>query len=138
MMCVGNQRKPFFYSDEPVLVKIAFQCIKVVHNLRILLLLSDEKDNDLLLSHQLDTPGMDKIFHRLDEGIYETFCKIPPNLFGGKTFYVSIHLEYPKTEHLVLQKILSFDVKFQGYNNIHLEYSVVLRPQLEWQMQKIN
>jgi lipopolysaccharide transport system ATP-binding protein len=126
-----------FYSNEPVRIKIIFHCLKVVHNLRILLFLTDEKDNALLLTMQVDDPAMIRTFHRLDEGIYEAYCEISPNLLGEKTFFISVHLEYPKTEHLVVPKILRFDVKFEGYNNIHLNYPVFFHPQLRWQAQKV-
>ncbi|NLT23666.1 MAG: ABC transporter ATP-binding protein [Syntrophorhabdus sp.] len=134
----NGEAKKAFYSNESIRLKIAFQCFKVIHDMHIFVYFTDEKGNDLLLSQQVDWPGMVKAFRRLGEGMYEALCEIPPNLFGGRTFYLSIHLEYPKTEHIVLQKILSFDVKFHGYNNVHIDYSVALRPQFEWQLQEIT
>jgi lipopolysaccharide transport system ATP-binding protein len=127
-----------FYSDEPVRIKIAFRCHQVVHNLRISVFLTDERDNMLLYALQIDDPEMTGLFRRLDEGTYETQCEIPPNLLGEQTFFVSVHLEYPKTEHLVVPKILRFDVRFQGYNGIHINYPAFFHPQLRWQAQKVN
>jgi len=57
---------------------------------------------------------------------------------GGKSFFVSVQLECPKTEHLVIPKVLSFDVRFQGYNNVHLDFPVFFRPQLRWHVQKVS
>ena len=72
------------------------------------------------------------------EGIYEYLCEIPPNMFGSKTFFLTVHLECPKMEHLVASKILGFNVKNNGYNDIHRDYSIFFRPQFKWHMQKIN
>jgi lipopolysaccharide transport system ATP-binding protein len=127
-----------FYSNEPVRIKITFRCFKVVHGMRILVILTDERDTNLLLTQQIDEPGMMKVFQRLNEGVYETFCEIPACFFGSKTFFVSAHLECPKIEHLVIQKVLSFEVKFQGYNNIHIDYPYFFRPQFKWRLQTSN
>ncbi len=134
----AGEPKRSFYSDEPICVKVTFRCLRVVHDLRVILLLTDEKDTMLLLSQQFDEPDLVTTFQHLDEGVYMTSCEIPPNLLGGKTFFVSVHLECPKTEHLVIPKILTFEVRFQGYNNVHLDYPVFFRPQLKWHMQKLN
>ncbi len=138
MIDASGESKQSFSSDEPIFVKITFRCLKVVHDLRIIFQLTDEKDTLLLLSQQVDGSDLAMTFEHLEEGIYEAICEIPPNLLGGKTFFVSIHLECPKTEHLVVPKILWFEVKFQGYNNVHIDYPVFFRPQLKWQMQKSN
>jgi lipopolysaccharide transport system ATP-binding protein len=130
--------KQSFYSDETLLIKITFQCFKTVHDLKVIVQLSDEKDTNLLLSHQLDEPDLLAAFKCLEEGIYQTSCAIPPNLLGGRTFFISIQLECTKTEHLVAPKILKFENKFQGYNNVHLDYPVFFRPQFKWELQKIN
>jgi lipopolysaccharide transport system ATP-binding protein len=134
----AGEPKRSFYSDEPIYVKVTFRCLRVVHDLRVIVVLTDEKDTPLLLSHQLDDPDLVTTFNRLDEGVYATSCEIPPNLLGGKTFFVSVHLECPKTEHLVIPKVLTFEVTSQGYNNVYLDYSCFFRPQLRWQAQKLN
>jgi lipopolysaccharide transport system ATP-binding protein len=138
MTNASGEPKQSFDSDERIRVKITFHCLKVVHDLRIIIQLTDEKDTPLLLSQQVDEPDIGTIFQHLEEGIYETICEISPNLLGGKTFFVSTHLECPKTEHLVAPKILWFEVKFQGYNNVHINYPYFFRPQFKWQMQKLN
>ena len=133
-----GEPKRYFYSDEPIYVKVTFRCLRVVHDLRVIITLTDEKDTQLLLSQQVDEPDLVTTFYHLSEGIYTTSCEIPPNLLGGKTFFLSVQLECPKTEHLVISKVLTFEVRFQGYNNVHLDYPVFFRPQLKWQTQKLR
>jgi len=134
----AGEAKRSFYSDEPIYVKVTFRCLRVIHDLRVIVMLTDEKDTLLLLSQQDDESDLVAAFHHLEEGVYTASCEIPPNLLGGKSFFVSVHLECPKTEHLVIPKILAFEVRFQGYNNVHLDYPVFFRPQLRWQMQKLS
>jgi lipopolysaccharide transport system ATP-binding protein len=138
MIDASGELKQSFNSDEPIYIKITFRCIRRIHDLRIIIELTDEKDTPLLLSLQVDEPDIAKTLQHLDEGIYETICEIPPNLLGGKTFYITTELECPKTEHLVVPKILCFEVKCQGYNNVHLDYPYFFRPQFKWQMHKSN
>jgi lipopolysaccharide transport system ATP-binding protein len=127
-----------FFSNESIFVRIRFRALKTVHNLFIYVSLVDENDSILLLSTNTDDAVVMKHHMRHDEGIYEYICEIPPNLLGSKTFFLSVHLECPKVEHLIISKILGFDVKFAGFNNTHLDAAVFFRPQLKWNMQRIN
>ena len=133
-----GEPKLTFYSNEPIFIKIKLQCLKAVYNLGAILHLTDEKDNLLLLTQNIDDPDMMDGYNRLDEGIYEFICEIPPNLFGSKKFYLTLNLEFPKKEHLVIPKIIGFEVKFNGYNGIHHDYPFFFRPQFKWRMQKLN
>ena len=133
-----GEPKLTFYSNEPIFVKIKLQCFKTVYHLGAILHLIDEKDNLLLLTQNIDEPDMMDGYNRLDEGVYEFICEIPPNLFGSKKFYLTIHLEYPKKEHLIVPRIIGFEIKFNGYNGIHHDYPFFFRPQFKWRMQKLN
>jgi lipopolysaccharide transport system ATP-binding protein len=138
MIDASGEPKQSFNSDEPIYIKITFRCTSVVHGLRIIIELTDEKDTPLLLSLQVDDPNIATTLQHLEVGIYEAICEIPPNLLGGKTFFISTQLECPKIEHLVVPKILRFEVKCQGYNNVHIDYPYFFRPQLKWQTRKFN
>jgi lipopolysaccharide transport system ATP-binding protein len=127
-----------FFSNESIFIRIRFRALKTVHNLFINVELVDENDNVLLLSMNTDDDVVMKYHTRHDEGIYEYICEIPPNLLGSKTFFISVQLECPKVEHLIISKILGFDVVFAGFNNNHLDAAVFFRPQLKWNMQRIN
>ncbi|NPU86148.1 MAG: ABC transporter ATP-binding protein [Syntrophaceae bacterium] len=132
----GEPRRSF-YSDEPIRLKIVFRCLRPAHDLRVVVHLTDERDELLLLTQHLDEPELVSSFQYLSEGKYEMVCEIPPNLFGGKTFFVSVHLELPKTEHLIAPKILGIEVTFKGYNNIHDNHPFFFRPQLRWRMNRV-
>ena len=85
-----------------------------------------------------DDTAVAKHHTRHDEGIYEYICEIPSKMFGSKAFFLSVQLECPQVEHLVISKILEFDVVFAGFNNNHSDAAVFFRPQLKWNMQRIN
>jgi hypothetical protein len=96
----------------------------------------DENTIPILESMNLDDPGAAENSHQLVPGVYNASCVFPKNTFGGRTFYLTVHLVNPKTEHLFVDKILEFEVLFRGYNNVYApSYDVFIRPQLSWKMQ---
>ena len=125
-----------FLSDEEIFIAVTFKCLKTVIGLYITAYISNEKDDTLIVTQNTDEPGMITKFRKLNPGTYKTICKFPANIFGSNTLYLSIHLVLPKTEHLVAQHILNFEVKFKGYNNIHLDYKTYFRPQLNWKLEQ--
>ena len=122
-----------FYSDESIKIKVRYQCLTTVNDLRVVIWIVDEENRAILASQNVDDPG-EFCFHQRDPGLYESFCNIEPNTFGEKTFYISVWLVYPKSEHLIINKVLKFDVKFKGYNNIQYcsAKNSFLRPYLKW------
>ena len=67
-------------------------------------------------------------------------CVIPANLLGERRFFIKVELIYPKVEYLVLNKVLSFGVRFNGYNNEfdwRFEHAWV-RPCLNWQTESLG
>jgi len=133
----GEARKSF-YSDEPIRILTAFRCLRPVLNLRIMVELTDDQDNRLMLTQQTDTAGLTEACGMLEPGFYEAVCTMPPHLFGSKSFFITVHLECPKTEHLTAPKILGFDVKFQGYNGSHSINPYYFRPQLAWKFHNLS
>ena len=121
-----------FNSDEPIKICVTYECLIDIIDLRLVVCIVDEENRFILISQNTDDSGEAGYYER-KVGIYKSFCIIPPNTFGQKCFYISIHLINIKTEHLVLNKILMFDVIFQGYNMQHGEWrDAFLRPQLKW------
>ena len=119
-----------FTSDEAVCVSVRFECLEEVHNLRLIVEAVDEENRPFLSTQNLDAPDH---AYRHAAGVYEATCRIPPDTFGGRRFYVSIQLIHPKVEHLILKKVLPVDVHFQGYNGYHDAWKdTFLRPNLEW------
>ncbi|RKY25155.1 MAG: hypothetical protein DRP62_01945, partial [Planctomycetota bacterium] len=66
-----------------------------------------------------------------------TSCVLPKDTFGGKSFFLTVHLVYPKTEHIFVNKILEFEVIFKGYNSEYGGHGdVFIRPQLPWTIRR--
>lgn len=121
-----------FNSDESIKISVAYECLVDIIDLRLAVHIVDEENRPILISQNTDDSGEASYYER-KAGTYKSFCIILPNTFGQKRFYISIHLINLNTEHLVLNKILMFDVVFQGYNMLHGEWrDAFLRPQLKW------
>jgi len=121
-----------FRSDEPVVVSVVYECLEDIADLRVVVQVVDEDNNPVIISQNSDREEESELYLR-KRGLYESFCLIPANLFGQRRFYISVHLLNLKIEHLILNKILSFDVNFQGYNLQHGEWAEsILRPMLDW------
>jgi len=132
--------KNSFYSDENIKVSITYECLKSVKDLRVIVQVVNEDNKPILTTQNLDDVTHLDDFFKQNAGLYKSFCIIPANTFGERKFYISIQLIYPKIEHLYLNKIFGFDVKFKGYNNVQYGSfkNSFLRPQLEWETEVIN
>jgi lipopolysaccharide transport system ATP-binding protein len=128
-----------FHSDEDIVVSIAFECLQPVQNLFIMVNVVDENNVSVLSTQNVDDPDVTESCHRLGPGVYTASCILPANTFGGRSFFISIHLICPKTEHLIVTKILEFEVRFKGYNNMYLSgRDVFIRPQLKWMIRPVD
>ncbi len=124
-----------FNSDEDIVVSIMFECLRAVKNLHVLVSVVDENNFPILATQSVDDPDITTNFHRLEPGIYDALCVLPGNTFGGRKFFLTACLVNLKTEHVTVKKILEFEVKFQGYNNLYGDSGgVFFRPQLKWTM----
>lgn len=131
----GVARKSF-NSDEDIVVSVTFECLQAVPQVYIRVSVVDENANPILESLNLDDPSTSQNSRQLSPGVYNASCVFPKNTFGGRQFYLTVHLVYMKTEHIFVSKILEFDVMFKGYNNIYIpNYDVFIRPQLSWTIQ---
>ncbi len=97
----------------------------------------DENATPVLETHNIDDPSVAGGFYNLEPGVYSASCVFPKNTFAGRSFFLSVHLVYPKTEHIFIDRILEFKVVFKGYNNVYGKtYDVFIRPQLSWAIQQ--
>lgn len=134
----GRARKSF-HSDEDIIVSVVFECLQPVQNLFIMVNVVDENNISVLLTQNVDDPRVTESSNRLDPGVYNASCILPANTFGGRSFFLSVHLICPKTEHLIVNKVLEFEVKFKGYNSVYLGAGdVFIRPQLKWMMRPVD
>ena len=127
-----------FNSDQAITIGITYRCRASISDLRLIIYIVDEENKQILTTVNIDSvPEAD--FSRKKPGVYRSVCCIPPNLFGEKRLFVSVHLEYPKIEHFVLDRVLGFDVVFHGYNTISAIFKQsFFRPQLAWQSEYIG
>jgi hypothetical protein len=95
----------------------------VVNDENIVVLTTQNIDNAKELEHYQKNPG-----------IYRSSFVIPANLFGDNHLYISLHLEHPTISHIFVNKILGFEVEFQGFSNVQLGKvgKSFFRPKLEW------
>lgn len=130
------QRK--FYSDEEIIIQCSFEIHKRVKDLRIICSLVDEIGTRMLLTQSVDERDINTNFNVLDSGNYTSLCIIPANLLGSNEYYLSVTIINPKLEHYGVSKILSFTVKFKGYNNVQYgSYeNVYFRPKFKWDIKQ--
>ncbi len=122
-----------FNSNEEIAVSITFNCLQALPNLTVVVNVVDEHNTPILASQNMDDVSAAKSFFQLEPGTYNTSCILPRNLFGGRRFFITAHLIHFKTEHIVANKILEFEVTFQGYNNnYNNDEAIFFRPQLSW------
>jgi lipopolysaccharide transport system ATP-binding protein len=122
-----------FYSNEEIFVNVTFECLQPVHNLWISVYVGDENNVPILESQNVDDPSVVEKFRRLEPGVFKASCVLPADTFGSRSLYLSVHLIYPKTEHLIVDKVLGFTVEFKGYNLNYGNSSFgFIRPRLNW------
>jgi len=125
-----------FNSDEDIIVSVTFECLQWIPQVCIRITIVDENTIPILESFNLDDPNVTKDSHQVSPGVYNASCVFPKNTFGGRSFFLTVHLVHHKTEHLLVSKILEFEVLFKGYNNVYApSYDVFIRPQLSWRIQ---
>jgi lipopolysaccharide transport system ATP-binding protein len=132
--------KVLFFSDEDIVISVVFQCYKRVDDLRVLLYIVDDTNVPVIATQNIDDANIIQKWHWLEPGLHKADCILPKNLFGGRRFSISVHLIYPKIEHLIANKVLQFEVRFKGYNNVQYGSNehVFLRPLLRWGLKSIS
>ena len=127
-----------FNSSEPIKIAVTYECLAEISDLEIVVQVVDEENQPILLSQNTDDiREVSSVEKRI--GVYKSFCVIAPDTFGQRRFYISVHLINPRTEHLIVSKVLMFDVAFDGYNLNRGEGGIAfIRPQLRWETEYIN
>jgi lipopolysaccharide transport system ATP-binding protein len=124
-----------FKSDEEITVAIAFECLQSVPKLNIVVEVTSESSEVLLRSERFDAiPALGE--GALGPGMYRTLCTFPADLFGERHFSLSVYFLYHGVHHVGFQKVLGFDILFQGYHfsaeSVSGRTRSYLRPRLEW------
>jgi lipopolysaccharide transport system ATP-binding protein len=132
-----GQPANIFNSDEAIRISVDYECLAIVNDLHVNVYIVDQENNPILATQNIDCPEEEGHYQR-KPGLYRSVCTIQPNLFGEKRFYVSVHLLYPKVEHLVLDRVLGFDVVFLGYGTPGNLKDSFIRPRFNWDTQLIG
>ncbi|MDP8213089.1 MAG: ABC transporter ATP-binding protein [Candidatus Zapsychrus exili] len=122
-----------FCSDEEILIAVSYECHQPVNGLRMTVQIVNEENRPILIAQNTDDIEEFKLYKR-EPGLYKTSVVIPANMFGDNKFYISVHLENPTVDYHVVNKILGFNVEFQGYNNMYYAKfaKAFFRPCLLW------
>ncbi|MFC1497560.1 ABC transporter ATP-binding protein [Verrucomicrobiota bacterium] len=132
---VNNEGRPCnrFDSTEDIRIVVAYQVHEPLRDLRIVVHLIDDDNVRILTTQNVDNEAWSKN-ERETPGLYEAVCTIPANTLGEKPLYVSVHLIYPKNEHLVLDKLFRLYIRYIGFNNVEYKKfeDVWIRPMFDW------
>ena len=126
--------KAEYSSAQPINVLVDFQVVRGSPGLLFLLSVDDEDTQVILQSYSNDDAALDDMAH-LAPGEYRICCTIPANLLANREYFLTLHLVVPRMEHTVFNKLLRFDVRFEGYNN-HFSSGrsgCYIRPEMSWQ-----
>ncbi|MBL8022483.1 MAG: ABC transporter ATP-binding protein [Leptospirales bacterium] len=132
----GGEIKNSFSSREPIHVNIEFDCLREAIDVNVMLRIVDEEGRPIISSFITDDAETFETFRRLAPGRYKVNCVIPPAFLAARTFFLSFDLLCIKTEHIVLDRILEFEVVSEGHNGIFLETGAAfVRPSFSWSVE---
>lgn len=128
-----------FQSDEPITLRVTYECWETHSDWRIVASIVDEDNRPILTTQNVDC-SQNGDFYQLAPGLYRSYCTFPANLFGERRFWISLRLVFPHIDSITLDKVLGFEVKFLGYNDIqYLSHKeTFLRPKLTWRTETID
>jgi lipopolysaccharide transport system ATP-binding protein len=128
-----------FRSDEPIALEIEYEVFAPTPNLQIVARLVDEDGTAILRTEYFDDPRSVELYTH-EPGVYTTRCVFPPNLFGERRFNLDFHLIADSVQHDDYDRVLHFDVAFQGYNDNLSPQSRegYVRPQLAWDTTRVE
>ena len=111
-----GESKCNFDSTEPIVVSICLECIRPVHDLRVVVGVADEQGNTVFGSQNTDDCENAEMFYDVTPGKYKTKCTLPANVFSDRSYFINVSVLYPKKEQVSLMNLLEFKVNFKGYN----------------------
>jgi len=128
--------KNSFFSDDDICLSIKFSTYKFTTNIIAKIILESENDESILTTQTIDDLDTITRFSKLSAGNYSARCTFPANIFGHRHFYITIHLICPHMEHLILKKIIKFEIIFKPYTPMIYgsDRDSFMRPLLKWDM----
>jgi lipopolysaccharide transport system ATP-binding protein len=122
-----------FRSDEPIVLEFEYEVYEPIQNLELIAHLVDEDGTVILRTESFDDTRSSERYVQ-EPGAYSARCVLPANLFGERRFHLDFHMICDHIQHDDYDRVLHFDVAFQGYNNRLSPHSRggFMRPQLDW------
>lgn len=131
---IGNPTSQY-KSNEEIIILVRYRCYKTIPNFHLVITVVSESGEPIVGSDIVDHVNMEGSFS-LNIGTYESRCVLPANIFGEKKFFLNVRLMSHGEHHVVYNKILCFEVFFQGYNfsnySTSKDWEGYIRPSLQW------
>jgi lipopolysaccharide transport system ATP-binding protein len=126
-----------FDSNEKIILKMTVDIKTSISLLRVAFDVVDEFNNFIITAMSNDDPKYVNDYAKDPLiGVHEFTCEIPANLFGNNTYYIGARIVNKKTEQVNLEKVLEFDVTFDGHTAHDVIFaSAFLRPKYKWGFQ---
>ena len=131
--------RSMFRSDESFELVLDYEVEEPMTNLHVFYELVDV-DGDTIVRTEAADDADSGLRYLTEPGRYRSRCRIPANLFGERRFYVHAYLKCIRMQHVKLERILQFDIAFQGHNDNLDEGSrqAYIRPLLSWDVHRLD
>ena len=137
-LCItGNNMLPRteFLSIEEINLIITLSINFVTSDFRVICSIVDFGNRAILYTQLSDSFLYNG---HIEPGNYSIKCVFPSNFFGTNIFKISLNFISVKKEHLILNSILKFKVKYENPNYIYGSYEeVMFRPNFNWQINQL-
>ncbi len=131
-------RRNTFYSDEIIQVKCKFNACDHYSDFRIVVFIKDRGTGHTIILSQLS--DSECYNHVLAPGVYESVCRIPPNLLTTREYKIDFFFYHTNRFNISLADAFYINIKFRDakYLNASFEDSALLRPYFDWSINHIE
>jgi lipopolysaccharide transport system ATP-binding protein len=133
--------KEVFTHDEKIFIKAKIKILEPIHDLRVVFSIFCQKqpEQPIFITQASDSPFYADTLHTLSslkaQSFQEFVCEIPANFLGENKYELNVDIYYPKREHHVLYKALTWSVLYTGDIVYGSFKEAMLRPKLNWSFQ---
>jgi len=134
----GSERRNSFYSDEDILIKCKFKTSDHYSDFRVVIYVKESGAGGTIIISQLSDD--DCYNNILEPGVYESVCRIPPNLLTTREYKIDFYFYHLSRFNISLDDAFYIKVKFRDekYLNASFEDYALLRPYFDWSIKPIN
>jgi hypothetical protein len=138
MVSEAGEVKTAFQIDEGFEIRISYQIVEEVKNLRLYLRFKTTMSETVFATYE--DAQIQKGFNR-KPGHYTAICKIPPNILNNMTYRIYIGFDSPGYKVLIPGKeYLEVDIvdTSDGYRYYPGAFDGPIRPVMDWRVEEIN